>query len=142
MKLSVAIESLLISVHGVKILQFFLYLFTWIRPSTAQKFKLRCSFTQVVSFHENLPYKNILFASGIYLFESSPQRKHKNKAWDHRGVFRTLSNLKMDPFAKTLNGFQLLTVVFITYAIYTERIQNPVEHLRWNFLRKDFLANS
>ena len=40
--------------YRVKIFQFFVCVFTWNRPSTTQKFKLRCSFIRMVSFHGNL----------------------------------------------------------------------------------------
>ena len=42
MELSFFIESLLIFIQLIKIFQFFLCVFTWNRPSTTQKFKLRC----------------------------------------------------------------------------------------------------
>ena len=43
MQLLTFIESLLIAIHWVKIFQLSLCIFTWNRPSSTQKFKLRCS---------------------------------------------------------------------------------------------------
>ena len=112
MKLPAFIESLPISLYWVKILQFFLCIFTLNRSSLTKKIKLGCFFIRVVSLYGNFSF---LYKRNFYLHltytcsNQSPQRNHKNKTW-----------------WGTHNVFRLIQ----------RRIQNPVKHLRWNFLRK------
>ena len=70
MELSFFIESLLIFIQLIKIFQFFLCVFTWNRPSTTQKFKLRCFLPAWLVF-----LKELLFPSGIYLLKSKSAKK-------------------------------------------------------------------
>ena len=91
----------LISIHWVKIFQFFLSVFTWDhedRPGISQKFKLRFFSIMSLVFFEICPkqiYSHLVFTCS----NQSPQRKHKNKAWDS-GAFRTMSNIWNEAFCK------------------------------------------
>ena len=80
--------------------------------NTTQKFKLPCPCIRVASLHTCL--EGILISIWHLTIQMTIlQRKHKNKAWDLRDVSEPCQTSKVKFFAKMLNGFQLLTIVFI-----------------------------
>ena len=117
MNLSACTELLLISLYWVKIFQFFLCVFIWNQSSTTQGFKQRYLFIHLTFTCTN----------------QSLQRKHKNKAWNLRGVFKTLSN---KVFAKIPRLSAASYCLYCLNFFIKMWIQNLIENLRWTFFRK------
>ena len=126
--------------------------------------------------HVQFPWKSalkeFLFPSGFYLFKSKSKKKTRTKRETSEAHSEPYETSKMKLFSKILNGFHLLTIVFIIQTVFRTksslsqrqgflrktvfsycclycrnyfiqmRIQNPVEHLKWSFLRKQLTAFS